>query len=489
MKYLLEAEELKQKIQALEKELSEYRHDTSDSAILATLEPEERKKVEKALRQRKKRENEITNGLEVKLTLPPLSLPLLKRLNSALRDAALNPQLISRRKDLWRWYSRAKYSIPALPSMIPEKAWKLLWESQSEDLPSNPDRLVHMEQLLVDMASVDIQLIPDQEIVYIEILASLKKLDAAVDRWQEAYDATEEPSHSTVGQGIKLFAQIRDLDKANDLLKELLGRFPDGDPRVVLPLFTANVATGNDHMAFGLYLLLRSKLGSSMTMDDYDTVALTFLDHDKKDLALAVFRDMMLQGKRTTENPRLDQDKRTILYDAVFDRLGLLTDKVTSPFEINNLSLSTLSVLPVEWQNKFFYGSWLKKLIGMDQLESATKVVELMYERGVEPDAKHLNGIVGAFMRSGSPDLQARGEELAWGMIQERLAFKWRERSHKRHDNIDPMPSLYETEDGLAVPAHVTRPVPRASSCWRSNRYQARPSNGWTRVTRSTTSC
>ncbi|KAG9896368.1 hypothetical protein KCU94_g10814, partial [Aureobasidium melanogenum] len=123
----LEAAELRQKIAALEKELAEYQNEESDEDMLAALEPEDRAKVEKALRERKQHEADVTDGLNVSLDMPPLTVPLLKKFNTSLREAALNPNLVSKRKDLWRWYGRARYSIPALSSMIPKKAWQLLW--------------------------------------------------------------------------------------------------------------------------------------------------------------------------------------------------------------------------------------------------------------------------------------------------------------------------------------------------------------------------
>ncbi|KAI4849671.1 hypothetical protein E4T44_02494, partial [Aureobasidium sp. EXF-8845] len=418
----LEAAELRQKIAALEKELSEYQNEESDEDMLAALEPEDRAKVEKALAERNQRETELTHGLNVSLDMPRLTVPLLKRFNMSLRDAALQPNSVIRRKDLWRWYGRARHSIPALSSMIPKKAWQLIWQSQSVESPTNPERLHHMAQLLRDMTLVDMEIMPDQSLVLIDTLLALDKNEEAVASWQYVYDSTSTPSEKLLALGVRLFAQNDRIVKANTIMMQLFDRFPNHDPRIIVPLLTADLRAGKDELAFGCYVLMSQRLGEDMNMEDYDVVSLTFLEHDKKDYALAVFRDMMLRGPdKSVSEDFLGASGQNEAYQQVFERMERLTHGANDPEQINALSLKALSALPLPWQNKFFYGSWLKKLIGMGQLEAATKVVELMYERGIEPDAKHVNGLIGGFFRSDVKELEDRGEQMAWKMIERRL--------------------------------------------------------------------
>ena len=407
----LEAAELRQKIAALEKELAEYQNEESDEDMLAALEPEDRAKVEKALKERKQYEADRTDGLNVSLDMPPLTVPLLKKFNTSLREAALHPNLVIRRKDLWRWYGRARYSIPALSSMIPKKAWQLLWDVQSVESPTNPERLHHMEQLLRDMASADIEIMPDQSLLLIETLLSLGKFEEAMGSWQHAFDATSTPSENLLALGVRLFSKNNRLEKAQGIMMQLFERYPKHDPRIIVPILTADLRAGKDDMAFGCYILLSQRLGEGMNMEDYDVVSLTFLQYGRKDYALAVFRDMMLRGpNKEVSEGFLGASGHNEAYEIVYKRMERLTEGITNPAEVNAMSLKALSALPVPWQNKFFFGSWLKKLLGMRQLEAATKVVELMYERGIEPDAKHINGLIGGFFRSGVPELQDRGE-------------------------------------------------------------------------------
>ncbi|THV83798.1 hypothetical protein D6D29_03608 [Aureobasidium pullulans] len=460
----LEAQELRQKIAALERELKEYRNEESDEDMLAALEPADRAKVEKALKERNKHEADLTSGLTVSLDMPPLTVPLLKKFNQALREAAIAPAMITRRKELWRWYGRAKYSIPALSSMIPKKAWRLLWDLQSVDSPTNPDRLDHMEQLLRDMAVIDLNIMPDQPLVLIDTLLALGKVDQAIISWQQAYDSTSDPSESLLRLGVRLFSENGRLEKAQTILMQLFELFPEHDPRIILPILTADLRAGKDEMAFGCYVLMSQKLGDKMNMEDYDVVSLTFLEHNKKDYALAVFRDMMLRGpNKQISEEFLGVTGQNEAYEKVFERMQRLTESARDAGEVNAISLKSLSALPTPWHNKFFYGSWLKKLIGMRQLEAATKVVELMYERGIEPDPKHINGLIGGFFRSAVPELQERGEQMAWKMIQQRLLLKYNERRARRGESTEVVPSVRETEEGVEIPAHVARPVPTAT--------------------------
>ncbi|KAI5236218.1 hypothetical protein E4T43_08789 [Aureobasidium subglaciale] len=461
----MEAEELRRKIAALEKELKEYRNEDSDEDMLAALDPEDRAKVEKALKERDQHEANLTSGLTVSLDMPPLAVPLLKKFNQALRDAAIAPTMITRRKDLWRWYGRAKYSIPALSSMIPKKAWQLLWDLQSADSPTNLERLDHMEQLLRDMAETQMEIMPDQPLVLIDTLLALNKTEEAIRSWQRAYDSPAPPSEGLLRLGVRLFSENDQLDKAQKIMMQLFDLFPEHDPRIIMPILTADLRAGKDELAFGCYVLMSQKLGEKMDVEDYDVVSLTFLEYGKKDFALAVFRDMMLRGpNKEVSEAFLGASGQNEAYEKVYERMEWLVDSAKDATEVNALSLKTLSALPTEWQNKFFFGSWLKKLIGMRQLEAATKVVELMYERGIEPDPKHINGLIGGFFRSAVPNLQERGEQMAWKMIQRRLEQQYLQRAAKRGETVEPTaPSVYDTENGVTIPAHLARPVPMAT--------------------------
>lgn len=457
----LEGQDVRQQMKALDLELQEYENPDEhgfDKALLDSLDPEDRVKVEKALAKRSHTEQGLVEDLEIRLELPPLSIPILKRLNESLRKSTLGPPSVTQRKELWRWYSRAKYLLPALARMIPKKAWDVLWRTQSVRGETNPGRPSHVLELLDDMIAGGLELTHEQQEERLEALTVLGRDEEAIAEWEQEYESTAGRDVRVLEFGVRLFAQIGDLDRAMTILRESFDNNSDTNPRIILPLLSAHLEIGNDHMAFALYTIMRSKLRRKMNMKDYDVVSLLFLAQGKKDLALAVFRDMMQHGNTAIKGGFLNETEQEQLYYATFQRLKAFGNISTSPHEINSVSLHAMTNLPIRWQNKYFYGSWIKKLIGMNHINAASQVVELMFERGVIPDSKHMNGLIAAYFRSDDPGLVDQGERLAWSMIQQRLDFVKKRDGDSGDGTLSDAPST-----GRRIPTHISRPLPKAT--------------------------
>ena len=157
----------------------------------------------------------------------------------------------------------------------------------------------------------------------------------------------------------------------------------------------------SQNRAWRVYEALRSNLGSEITMEDFDDVTALFLDADLTDRALDVFKDLMLSG----ENPK----KSSIAQDLVNGRS--LVQKIRTRLDLEDSR--TLAALPLPFNNKFFFGKWIKKLIGEGHLDAAKKVLDLMSMRGIRPDARYMNGLIGAFYRDGPLGKQQLAEDLA----------------------------------------------------------------------------
>ena len=148
-----------------------------------------------------------------------------------------------------------------------------------------------------------------------------------------------------------------------------------------------------------------------------------------------------------------------------FSRLSDFVGLTRSPRESTALSLDAIKYLPRKYQNKYFYASWLRKLLSENNFNAAAQVMELMYERGVKPDAKHANGLLSAWLRDPRKATQKRAEELGWTMVQRRLDFV-RERgrtSSMDHSNVLALKSAAESREGVQVPVNISRPVPSAT--------------------------
>jgi len=178
-----------------------------------------------------------------------------------------------------------------------------------------------------------------------------------------------------------------------------------------------------------------------MTMEDFDDITMHFLNNKRTDYALAVFRDMMLLGESR-------ESKTDSMLAKVQQRFAALMRSTDNTKQVDDLTLHTMEYLPRRYQNKFFYAKWLKKLIGMGELDHAAQVIELMYERGVNPDAKHLNGLIGAWLRQDDNiEHRHKAEELAWAMVQKRLVHVRERRLARSPDVSIPQVSVLDEHE------------------------------------------
>lgn len=429
-------EELRRRIARLEEELVDLKTGRS----LSVLSPKDREKVKHALQKTRAERSGATQDeaqldldlREIKFELPSGQNVKLQNLSKSLRQVAtemmINEPSAKAGRDVWKLYSLCKQTVPLFLQLVPKKAWDVLWESQTRARGSTKDRAEHSRILLEDMQQCERSLSPAQKLVWIETLYTNGRYEEAITAWQ-ADQANLRNNLDTVQYcedlGVRVYAAAGYPQEAQDLaFKFLLDRDKDR-ARILTPVIQAWARKGDDESlkkAWVTYLRLKMKLRSSMTHEDYDEITMCFLGAGRADVALAVFKDLMLARQ-------VSQDESTELYKKSLGLFAKLSSGTVDVESLTNVSLTALTLLPRRFQNKFFFGSWLKKLLGIGQVNAAISVIELMVERGVKPDPKYLNGIVGAFLRSGSNRDKARGLELGRAMIEERLRFVAERRS------------------------------------------------------------
>ncbi|KAE8145137.1 hypothetical protein BDV25DRAFT_165314 [Aspergillus avenaceus] len=360
------------------------------------------------------------------------------------------------RHDLWKWYRRCKQVVPEFLESIPEEAMALLWQAQTED-SANPSRAAHVQMLAEDAMSVGKSLPTPHLLSYIESLHENGKTKEALDHW-EAHQAelsqTKDNLEAYWKLGVRLFAAEGDPQRAQDIALAFLANDKSRQPRILLPVIAAwGLQPGKEAevKAWAMYLQLKSFLGNTLTMEDYDDVSIGLLKAGRPNLAIAVFKDMMLTGR----DPANDS---TSLYKAAIGLVGNLQASSISEQDVNKVSLSTLTVLPRKFQNRFFYASWMKKLIGMGEVDSAALVIELMYERGVRPDSKHLNGVIAAWLREGSHGAREKAERLGWSMVQQRI-----DNVYARTNSGNASPKLAIEPGSARIPAWMQRDISPAN--------------------------
>lgn len=384
--------------------------------------------------------------------------PYAIKFNKSLQQVQAKMSDERARQELWKWYRRCKQTIPDFLTIMPKGSLETIWNAQAMGEADAALRSTHIQMLVQDAASIGEELTTPQILFYISSLHEASATNHALEQW-EAYQAELSQKKEDLEEywklGVRLFAADKNPQRAQDIALAFLANDRTRHPRVLIPVIIAwGQLAGKEAevKAWALYLRLKIFLGSEMTMEDYDKISIGLLTAGRSGTAVAIFKDMMVTG----QDPANDS---TALYQAALGLAGNLHASSVNENAVNKVSLSVLNVLPRRFQNRFFYASWMKKLIGMGEVDSAALVIELMYERGVKPDSKHLNGIIAGWLREGNPIARDKAERLAWAMIQHRIDATW-----KRLQPAEISPRLEITHESEShLPRFMQREVPSAN--------------------------
>ncbi|OCL14800.1 hypothetical protein AOQ84DRAFT_280290 [Glonium stellatum] len=366
--------------------------------------------------------------------------------NRSLIAASKDKNSVSNRIKLWRMYSHVKSNIPNILSALPDRAWDLLWDTQSIPSSTNPNCRNHQRQLIEDMNSVGRisalgQRLADLETTYI----SGKKQDA-LRRWEEehkrTFGATQDGYKGEhLELGVRMHALSRNIDRARHIMEELFAAYPTWDPRVMIAVLQAHTKFqdgGNRDRAWALYIRLKTLLASKMTLADYDACFVAFLECQQIDYATAIFRDMVLAGHLA----KRDIPGHDVQLTGRLRAMYLLSNSVG---EVNKVALTAISVLPQRYHSSIFR-HWMKMIVSKNAVESAAQVIELMFERGLESRTSHFDLLLAALFRIKKPAPVQKAESIGWQMIDAKLD------QASAHENRPPMPFF------------LKRSIPRASS-------------------------
>ena len=421
-----------------------------------------RKEEEKALLRRKLEERLPKKAeLEIRWELPTDQSTYLRNLNDTIYQASskLPSPLENRdvRKKLWQAYARCKAFLPPFLHLIPDRAWEVLFASQEIGLSSGDPHWAQLVTLSEDKLKAGKELNKFERMLYLWALRNEGRQDEAISQWQELKNNLGDDEEAIDGYellGVQLFASQGDPEKAEKISSSFLRKGPQKESRILIPIIEAWAQRGDDvgfKHAWVLYLQLKERLGANITMDDYDNVILSFLNSGRADLGLAVFKDMMLTGQKS--------DQGSIeLYSRSLGFMKKIEPSAITVEALNKIALTGLTTLPRRFQNKFFFGKWISKLISIRATDAAASVIELMYERRVRPDAKHLNGIIGAWLRSGTDRNREKVAQMAWAMVYERIDLV-KKRQKAGEVESPNMPDFQPP----SIPVHLRRTVAPAT--------------------------
>lgn len=402
-----------------------------------------------------------SEGLAVTLHIPRAHQSLVNHFNTALKEANENGDDVHKSLSLWKWYLRCQQKVPGFSRIISESVWDFLWKSQRA-IEARPQHLVLLGR---DMLAAGESLPLERKLQYLEALQACEQTAEAITTWEAMHE--ELNSNCSIDfltrfytTGIRLHAVVHRPQRAwNVATKALRKGVKPGILTEVVSAWAQSKTPDSATKAWVVYLKMRYLLEDKMDAQLYDEVSNSLLDTKHNSMAVSVFKDMIMHhrglGKNTLRH-----------YQRAVGQIPKDSDPADFEKAVNQVSLNVLLFLPKEFQNKFFFASWIKRLLGQERIEAAAEVVDLMYERKIKPDALHLNGIIGAWLRDGSPRSVERAERLAREMIQVRIN---QATTHTENMTLSQSGSLIRKttaqhgQDTWKRPNNLSRPVPAAN--------------------------
>ncbi|KAL7815397.1 hypothetical protein V8C44DRAFT_324419 [Trichoderma aethiopicum] len=297
-------------------------------------------------------------------------------------------------QSLYKAYHATRRALAQNWSDVTPAVWDVLWRAFSSER-DDVNEMSRIALLARDMSSAGVTLRPAQQVLAIEAVFVDGWESKAIENWKRCVSTlgadTSETFQDFWELGARIYCRVGDLEQAERAMNKLLSR--NMSPRILMPLIRRSCEQGTEEgrqKAWTTYRQMRELLGKDMTLTDYDQVISYFLTAHYMENALYAFVDMMSDG-------RIDLARQTFLPSVV--------------------------------ANKFFLGKWLKRLIGAGDLDGAFSVVKFMREKGVEAAPIHLNGLIGAWQRSGGADDLEKADALGWELIEARLKFVARRKS------------------------------------------------------------
>jgi hypothetical protein len=132
--------------------------------------------------------------------------------------------------------------------------------------------------------------------------------------------------------------------------------------------------------------------------------------------------------------------------------------------EANLVALSAISVLPQAYHN-YIFRRWMMQAVTKKSPESAAQILELMFERGVNPGPLHFNLAIGALLRSGTETNSEKAALMGWRMVEEALRTTTPQNTQFQQSystQLTPILCRNRDFDGPLVPFFLSRPIPMA---------------------------
>ena len=379
------------------------------------------RQIDPALQRRSSIESQHS-VFNIQLFLSADQKPYLEQLNRALRLASTEKESMMAQETLWRWYTKCKHTLPPFLSLIPDPSWDLLDRCAKYEGLIDQEQTTRSRILLEDMKNAGRPYDRSTKLSYIRLLLKEDRPADAARQWKQdevVLRADRALALAFEELGVEIFAKANDFQKAHELALGRIQSQVKPKSRALIALIEAWARDGNEQglkTAWALYEQFKNYMGSDIILVDFDRIARIFIYAGRADISLAVFKDYMI-----TTQPWKPAAPNYL--DWTFKTFMIMDNKNVDIDLVSRISLTRIALLPREYQNKYFYAAWMKRLIATGDNKGALAVVQLMYHRNIQPDAKHLNGIIAGWLRMGNLKEKEYAIQLAWRMVVQRLAF------------------------------------------------------------------
>lgn len=324
------------------------------------------------------------------------------------------------RAQLWRAYALAKAFAPELLEKLPNRAWEVLWTSNSIRVRRNRYCRAHVVELYEDMQSQGIFTTMLQKIEYLESMFFNGKEKEALQKWEEVYRQPPSGRRRDIDpeffeSGVKMHGLTGNAHRAHEVAESLYAYHPSWPPAAKFSVFRALSRSegSEDHqlMAWKWYVQIKLALGKTASLSDFDTCFVGFLEGRNLSHAKRVFEDMVKAGlvanEYTHEHIHEVLRRLHLLY-----RLGYNVSSVTG------IALHAISVLPKPYHSQVF-GDWMKLAVVKKAPEATAQILDMMFNRGTIPETFHFNLLLKALFRTKSKKHELKAENIGWHMVEE----------------------------------------------------------------------
>ena len=216
---------------------------------------------------------------------------------------------------------------------------------------------------------------------------------------------------------VRLLAFSGNVEQSLQALDQLYAQYPAWDTSVMMTVFRAHTksqAKQHHEIAKDLYIKMKEmkkRNGDRVDRCDYTSWFVGFLEARHLHYAKRVFRDMINDGCLPTTGSVYAVEK-------VLKKLHMLYKLGTDISTMTSIALDMLLVLPPAYHGHIF-GDWMKAAVVYKAPEVAGHILDMMYQRGTQPETFHFNLLLKALLRTEKSPSVLKAENIGWQMIEE----------------------------------------------------------------------